>query len=294
MAIVRSIPSVPQLDAVVDTLGRWQRDNAPVQLHPGDLGWNSLQGVEQTAAALRIWSHGGTMLALGLLNDELLRMALDPDLTEDDELARAIVADIEDPSAGVLSTGSAAIEARGALRVSQLLLNSGWRPDELSTPLRLDLSAPIEDVGVHVETVYPDRAEDWIKVHWSAFRGTPLPGEARDRNLGKWLTMAKGLFYTNARSLAAMNPEGQMVAVATVWSAGPGRPGLLEPVGVHRDHQGNGYGKAITLASARALREMGSSCALVCTPSANAGAVATYVSAGFTAEEPVADLQRAG
>ncbi|MGK5683114.1 TetR family transcriptional regulator [Actinoplanes sp. URMC 104] len=50
--------------------------------------------------------------------------------------------------------------------------------------------------------------------------------------------------------------------------------------GVHRDHHGHGYGRAITVAAAAALQEMGASRATVCTPSSNAGGVATYVSAG--------------
>lgn len=69
--------------------------------------------------------------------------------------------------------------------------------------------------------------------------------------------------------------------MVTVWSAGPGKPGILEPMGVHDDHRGHGYGRAISVAAAAALREMGASSAMVCTPSDNTGAVATYVSAGF-------------
>ena len=68
-----------------------------------------------------------------------------------------------------------------------------------------------------------------------------------------------------------------------MWSAGPGKPGLLEPMGVHAEHRGRGYGKAICIAAAAALQGLGSSSAIVCTPSVNAGAVATYKSAGFTA-----------
>lgn len=75
--------------------------------------------------------------------------------------------------------------------------------------------------------------------------------------------------------------ERAPVAAVTVWSAGPGKPGLLEPMGVHREHRGHGYGKAITIAAAAALQELGSSSAIVCAPSANVGAVATYKSAGF-------------
>ncbi|MBB3098406.1 ribosomal protein S18 acetylase RimI-like enzyme [Actinoplanes campanulatus] len=63
-------------------------------------------------------------------------------------------------------------------------------------------------------------------------------------------------------------------------------------MGVHHDHRGHGYGRAITVAAAAALRQMGSSTATVCTPSSNTGAVATYVSAGFDRLLDVADFRR--
>jgi ribosomal protein S18 acetylase RimI-like enzyme len=97
----------------------------------------------------------------------------------------------------------------------------------------------------------------------------------------RWHAMAAGLPYADARCLVAYDDHGDAVAAVTVWSAGAGKPGLLEPMGVHRDHRGHGYGKAITVAAAAALREMGSSSAIVCTETANVGAVATYESAGF-------------
>jgi ribosomal protein S18 acetylase RimI-like enzyme len=59
-------------------------------------------------------------------------------------------------------------------------------------------------------------------------------------------------------------------------------------MGVHRDHRGRGHGRAICVAAAAALREMGSSSAIVCTPSSNVGAVATYRSAGF---QPLAEVR---
>ncbi|MEV7890709.1 GNAT family N-acetyltransferase [Streptomyces sp. NPDC088357] len=78
----------------------------------------------------------------------------------------------------------------------------------------------------------------------------------------------------------------------TVWSAGPGKPGLVEPMGVHTDHRARGYGRAITVAGAAALREMGSSSVRVCTPSSNVGGVATYKAAGFAARPEIADRIR--
>lgn len=104
--------------------------------------------------------------------------------------------------------------------------------------------------------------------------------------------MASGSPYADARCLVAYDENETAVAAATVWSSGPGRPGLLEPVGVHRDHRGRSYGTAITTAAATALREMGSSSASVCTPSSNVTAVATYRSAGFDQLPEVPDLSR--
>lgn len=91
--------------------------------------------------------------------------------------------------------------------------------------------------------------------------------------------------------LVAYDDRGGAAAV-TVWSAGSGRPGLLEPMGVHRHHRRHGYGTAITLAAAAALRELGSSSAIVCTQSSNEGAVATYGAAGFRRCPEVRDLCR--
>jgi ribosomal protein S18 acetylase RimI-like enzyme len=104
--------------------------------------------------------------------------------------------------------------------------------------------------------------------------------------------MAGGLPYADARCLIAYDAQNTAVAMVTVWSAGPGRPGLLEPMGVHREHRGHGYGTAITLAAAAALRQLGSSSAIVCTRSSNVGAVATYRSAGFQQLPDVPDLRR--
>lgn len=87
--------------------------------------------------------------------------------------------------------------------------------------------------------------------------------------------MAAGLPYADARFLVAYDDQGEAVAAVTVWSAGPGRPGLLEPMGVHREHRGHGYGTAITLAAAATLQALGSSSAIVCARSANVGALAT-------------------
>lgn len=221
-------------------------------------GVQELDHVGATAAAVRTWSHAGKILAVGLLDGpRLLRMAVDPCLRDDDALARQIVADTDDHQHGVLDAGRATIEARGAVRLTQLLSHIGWQQDELWTPFHHDLTGPVDNVSARVEVIGPDRADLWLPVHWSAFHGASLTEEDRNFFVGRLRTMAAGPFYASARNLAAFDEHNNAVAVTTVWSAGPGRPGLLEPMGVHRNHRGHGYGTVITLAGAASLARDG-------------------------------------
>ncbi|MCE6997218.1 GNAT family N-acetyltransferase [Saccharothrix sp. S26] len=286
MAIALAVPGVDGLGEVVAALRDWQHDGAPVQLHPGDVGWFWRFGAEATAAAVRTWSRGGRVLAVGLLDGpDLLRLAVAPDAHRDEELARRLVEDVSAPGRGVLPEGAVAVEAPTGTLVQDLLTAGGWHDGEPWTPLRRDLTEPVEDLGVRVEVVGPERADARAAVQRASFDGSTFSVE-------RWRAMASGSPYTDARCLLAHDDEGRAVAAVTVWSAGPGKPGLLEPMGVHPDHRGRGHGKAVTVAAAAALRELGSSSALVCTPSSNVGAVATYRSAGFAPRPEVRDRCR--
>lgn len=87
---------------------------------------------------------------------------------------------------------------------------------------------------------------------------------------------------------------GQRGGRGEVWSAGPGKPSLLEPVGVHADHRGRGFGTAISVAAAAVLRELGASSALVSTPTSNTAAVAAaYQAAGYEPSSERLDVSRA-
>jgi GNAT superfamily N-acetyltransferase len=133
----------------------------------------------------------------------------------------------------------------------------------------------------------------WVAVHWSASRGTPMPEEGVHSFVRGWQAAAKAPFSGSARILSLYDDsDTDAVAIAAVWSAGVGRPGLIEPKGVHQDHRDHGYGTMITQAAAAALREMGSSSAAVCAESSNVGAVSTDLAAGFTAHAEVSDLRR--
>lgn len=298
MSIRKSHPAAGDLGKIAADLSHWQRDEGTLHLHPGDIGWHSLAGATKTARDLRVWSRDGEMVALGMMDGPgLLRMAMDPAAHDDDELARRISSDMNDPDAGVLVAGEATIEARGLRSLRRLLSDEGWTADALWTPFRCDFSRAIERdlierAAVRIETIGLDQADAWLAVHWSAFKGTPFEDADRRRLLERWGAMAGGPFSHLAQHLIAFDAEGTAVAVTTVWTAGPDRPGLIEPMGVHSDHRGHGFGAAITTAGSDALKKCGSSSAMVAAENSNTGALATYAAAGFTALEPVADLKR--
>lgn len=235
---------------------------------------------------MRTWSRDGQILGVGLLDvPGLLRLAIEPEARNDVELAQQMVADITQPKRGVLPKGNVSVEARfGALFVD-LLIDDGWVADEAWTPLQRDLADPVGDCGVRIEVTGPELARVRAAVQRAAFDGSTFTDE-------RWHAMAVGSPYADAQCLVAYDGQNSAVAAATVWSAGPGKPGLLEPMGVHRDHRGHGYGTAITIAAAAALRKLGSSSATVCTASSNVGAVATYKSAGYQPLLEVRDLRR--
>ncbi len=292
MSVRLATPSVEELPGVVSALATWQDDGVPVQLHPGDLGWFGRSGARETAAALRTWSRGDELVAVGLLDGGgLVRWTVAPWARVDDELADEVVADLATPDRGVLAEGEAAVEAPPGTALHDGLLEVGWTPGEAWTPLRRNLARPVESPGLRVEVVGSaggagvTLVADYTAVHRSAFASARLTPEA-------WRVMAAAPVFRTARSLVAYDDAGMPVAEVTVWSAGPGRPGLLEPLGVHAEHRGRGYGRAIGLAAAGALRDLGSSSALVCTPSANTAAVATYAASGYVAEPERLDRAR--
>jgi ribosomal protein S18 acetylase RimI-like enzyme len=286
MATVLGRPGVDGLSEPVCVLREWQHEGAPMQLHPGDLGWFWRFGAEATAAAMWTWSRDGQILAVGLLDGPgLVRLTVAPDAEQDEELARQLVDDLTEPERGVLGQGKAYVELPAGALVQDLLGQHGWNAGEPWTPLRHDLAEPVPDPGVRVEVIGPEGAAERTAVQRAAFDSSTFTDE-------RWRAMAAGLPYADARCLVAYDDRDRAVAAVTVWSAGPGKPGLLEPMGVHRDHRGHGFGKAITVAAAAALRELGSSSAIVCTPSSNSGGVATYRSAGFQERPEVRDRCR--
>lgn len=282
-----AVPEAIELPAVAKVLAGWQYDGLPVQLHPGDLGWAWQVGAQVLAARLRTWSRKGRIVSLGLLDGpRLIRMAIDPNSADDNLLASQMLADIEDPTRGVLPEGTVAVEARFGPAFRSRLVSEGWTAGEPWRPLSRDLTTPVPDCGVRVEVVGPGLANARAALQNASFGSSRFTEE-------HWLTASRGPLFADARDLLAYDEQDRPVAMATVWSAGVGRPGVLEPMGVHPDHRGHGYGRAITVAAAAALRGLGASTATVCAESSNVGAVQTYASAGFQVLPEVTDFRRA-
>ncbi|MFW6723357.1 GNAT family N-acetyltransferase [Streptomyces sp. MAR4 CNY-716] len=286
MVITMSAPGVAGLDGAGRMLAAWQDDAGPVQLHPGDLGWFRRFGAERTAAAVRTWSRDGEVLAVGLLDgSDLLRVGIAPGALHDAELARRMAEDVAVPERGVLPAGEVYVAAPAGALGPELLARDGWAVDEPWTPLRRDLREPVPDPGVHIEVVGPAQAAERAAVQRAAFGKSTFTED-------RWHLVAAAPPYADARCLLARNDRGEAVAAVTVWSAGEGRPGMIEPMGVHADHRGHGYGRAITVAAARALRELGSSSVVVDTLASHTAAVATYRSAGLRQLPDMVDLRR--
>ncbi len=275
MAIELETPDVTGLDEVLSSLMEWQRDTSPLQLHPGDVGWFWRFGDEATAAAVRTWRRGEEIVAIGLLDgSDLLRMTVSPQEWRDEELAQQVVADVSVPERGVLPAGRVSVETPDDTRVREVLAAGGWYAGEKWSPLRRDLELPVAASQRRIDVVGPGQVSHFTAVLRSAFGSTRFTDD-------RWHAMAAGPAFADARCLLAVDDKGSAVAAATLWSAGPGRPGLIEPMGVHAHHHRRGHGRAICLAAAAELRRLGSSSALVCTPSHRAAAVAAYTSAGF-------------
>ena len=283
MTIQLSVPDARSLDDVIRAVRGWQTERSPIQLHPGDLGWHVRFGAAETAAAVRVWAGESGILAVGFLDGpDLVRLTVDPALRGEIAFAERLADDLD----RILPAAGASVEAPQDAVLHEVLDARGWRRGEAWTPLRRDLTGPVPPVSLRIETVGPGLAAARAGVHRTAFPRSTFTAE-------RWRLMAAGSAYADARCLLGFDAHGTAVAAITVWAAGRGRPGLIEPMGVHSDHRGRGYGTEITLAGAAALAELGASSAIVATPSENTGAVATYRAAGFEAQPERFDRTRA-
>ncbi|GEK79379.1 GNAT family N-acetyltransferase [Agrococcus baldri] len=291
MVIELSVPDLDGVRAATAALASWQRSGEALQLHPGDIGWFWRLGGARVSDAVRTWRADGAIAAVGLLDGaDVLRVTTAPALRQDAALAAAMAEDISLPERGVLPAGAANVEVPSGARLDAALADAGWKVGEGWTPLERDLAAPVEPAGARLRIVVVDGSDAGLVTAWAAVQRSAFDTAAAVDE--RWYAMAEGAPFADARCLLGLDGD-EPAAGIIAWSAGEGRPGILEPMGVHAEHRGRGHARAITLAAAAALRELGASSAQVCTESERTAAVATYRSAGFAAMPERFDRTRA-
>ncbi|MBC9957492.1 GNAT family N-acetyltransferase [Yimella sp. cx-51] len=292
MSITMQTARPDQLAEITEAVASWQVTGQPVQLHPGDIGWNASIGHDRLAAGLTVWRRAGEIVAVAMGDDDdldaeesLVRLAIAPGVADDEAVAAQVAANLGDRQAGVLPWLEGQAEVRFGKALRDKLIAEGWTAVEPWTPLVRDLTDPVEAVDLQIRVVDEGQVEERAAVHRASFEGSTFSAD-------RWRLVRQSPAYVRARCLLGYDEHGVPVAAATVWSAGEGRPGVLEPLGVHHDHRGKGYGVAISRAAAAALRDLGASSATVATPATNIGAVRTYGAAGFRQLPEVTDFRR--
>ncbi len=116
-------------------------------------------------------------------------------------------------------------------------------------------------------------ATERVAVQRAAFDGSTY-------TLDRWRLVAGGPAYRLDLDLVVY-ADGAPAAVATGWTAGEGRCGLIEPLGTDPAYRGRGLGAVAVRAACAALFQLGASGAAVWTPANNEPAAALYRSCGF-------------
>ena len=233
-------------------LTAWTPARAPGGgVHPGDLGWH----LRLPGADVLLWTAGDEPMAAGFLDGDVLRVTTAPG------------ADL--PGLAADATGLAASAVDG-------LPIPGWQPRHDEPRLVLSRAPqPVPAAAGRARPVTGADVPDRVLVQRTAFTGSTF-------TVDRWHTMRQSPAGHLAVDVLVRTPAGEPAAAATGWFAGPGRCGLLEPVGTHPGHRGHGYGRDAVLGACGALTARGASAVAVVTPASNEAAVALYRSAGFT------------
>lgn len=220
-------PDAAELSAALESLASWQRDDLPVQVHPGDLGWNWQFGAQATSDAARLWTGPHGPVALCLVDAGVLRLAMDPAVADDEQVAQQLADDLDDPRSGVLPELDASAEVRlgGALRRG--LRERGWVEDMAWTPLTMPLSTLTPSAsqtgdaqparGLRVTVTDPSRLADidlWIGAHRAAW-----PRSTFDRP--RWQHLSSGPVFDLARCLVGWDAQDRASPPRSSGRPGP-------------------------------------------------------------------------
>jgi len=271
-------------EELVTALGAWDADGLHVTgLHSGDLGWHLRSADEVVTGSLHGWWADGTMVAAALLEDDWgARPRIGPDQLRSFDVARAVREVVEGLTAEQIWS-----DAAPGTAWRHLLLQGGWGLDpDLWVALHRDAATPVGSLrrGLRVARAEQD-VEGRVHAQRHGFDGSTFDAPS-------WERMAAGPGYRPELDLVLHDDDGAACAVATAWLPQGGGTALLEPVAVHRDRRGEGFGRAVVDAAVEACLASGASGVSVSTPESNTGAVAAYLSAKFLRMQTLEGLTR--
>ena len=253
-------------------------------IHAGDLGWHLRFDDADLAGTFVAVLDDDEPVAVGLLEGSTFRPTIRPDRGHDHDVAAALV----DVLRALPTDRDAHTDAGSESLFRAMLSGDGWHVDPDAWPLFYRPLSPAD--GEHDDPLSrPLESDadiaDRVAVQRAAFTSSTFTVE-------RWHRMAAGPGFDPALELLRRDRDGAPVAAATGWSAGPGKVGILEPVGADPAYAGHGYGKAVSLAVIAALARAGASGVTVCTPLSNAAAVRTYTACGLRQVELMHGLMR--
>jgi ribosomal protein S18 acetylase RimI-like enzyme len=260
-------------EEIAAALASWTGPVWTGQLQPGDIGWQLRFEEHELNATLLLVREHGQAVAVALVDAPgELRVAVDPARQDDVGLAGALVDELLAAPRTVPTSMDGSPVAAWRHRLAEL----GWSTGDGSY---VAMHRSLRDIDPELPGgVRPVAGEadvtDRVLVQREAFERSTF-------TVGRWRLMAGSPMYDGNLDLLARDGEGRPVAAGTAWTAGRGRTGQLEPVGTHRDHQGQGHGRRLVLGLCSALASAGACAAAVETPVANAAAVRAYARAGF-------------
>ena len=193
----------------------------PVQLRQAIWDGRGASGPAGSPMLLRVWTAGDTTVAIGFVDEaSLIRMALAPPADHDEDLAQALVGDLEDPTQARLHGSRSSSKPASGRHSARCSRSHGWVDSDPWTPLVRDLSDPVEGTDLRVEVVGDDRVE---QDRWRCRVGV---FERSTFTAGRWRRCRSRRHTEGWRCLRVVRRTGQRCCCGHVWAAGPwpGRP----------------------------------------------------------------------
>lgn len=283
-----AVETVPPAGAgeLICALKEWAPPRCYVTgLHAGDVGWQLRMSDPDDDGGFVAVRDTGELVAVALHDSpSAFRPLVRPDRIFDSAVAEALAAYVE----GMPHDADAYTDAVTGSAYRSLLSAAGWQldPDPWVVLYRALSAVDGQFADALCSTLATEQdVIDRVGVQRAAFAGSTF-------TVQRWHQMAAGPGFDPAYEYLRRSAAGAPVAAATGWSAGPGKCGILEPVGTHPDHAGVGHGKAVSMAAIAALARGGASGVTVHTPASNEAAVRTYESCGLRQVEITRALMR--